>query len=157
MWAGQDPRSDRSMIGIVVFVCRVPPTNHIPWCHRGKTSPNMWSKVEGLVMCVMHCGVRGHVARFCSERRLAQSRYYEQPPVSPRRNSPRGSGRWTRDTYFGSGFQQNPRSDTSIGNGFRQTTRGDLPSSVRSLTPPTVRQRRSPSPSRRAISPPPGN
>ncbi|KAH6939651.1 hypothetical protein HPB50_020284 [Hyalomma asiaticum] len=56
MWAGQDPRSDRSTIGIVVIVCRVPPTNHIPWCHRGKTNPNMWSKVEGLVMCVMHRG-----------------------------------------------------------------------------------------------------
>lgn len=103
------------------------------------------------------CGVRGHVARFCPERRRGQPRFYENPPASPRRNNRPGSARWTRDTYFGNSFQQNSRGDTFMGNNYRQNTRSDSPASVRSLTPPTARRRRSPSPGRRVTSPPPGN
>ncbi|KAH6940176.1 hypothetical protein HPB50_026150 [Hyalomma asiaticum] len=56
MWAGEDLRSIRSTIGIVVIICRAPPTNHIPWCHHGKTNPDTWTKVEGVTVNVLHPG-----------------------------------------------------------------------------------------------------
>lgn len=91
-----------------------------------------------------HCGVRGHIARFCPERRRAPLPQYERPPASSRRTSTRGDYRWPPNSYYRNDIQQSYRSDS--------------PASVRSVTPPTSRQRRSPSPGRRRLtSPPPGN
>ncbi|KAH6924064.1 hypothetical protein HPB50_011014 [Hyalomma asiaticum] len=86
--------------------------------HRQYAEPSPKSGDMREVPPCFHCGVRGHVVRFCAERRRAHSRYYEQPPPVPRWNCQRSSVRWIRDSYFGNGFQQNSRSYTSFGNGF---------------------------------------
>ncbi|KAH8021769.1 hypothetical protein HPB51_016848 [Rhipicephalus microplus] len=103
-----------------------------------------------------NCGLRGHVAQFCGQRRHPQQRYYKGSSAS-RQNHWRGAMRSMRDAYVGDGFQQTTHSDTHVGRTFHRNSRNDSPSSVRSLTPPTTRRFRSPSPGRRVTSPPPGN
>ncbi|KAH8034288.1 hypothetical protein HPB51_022738 [Rhipicephalus microplus] len=70
----------------------------------------------------LYCGVRGHVARFCSERHRSPLPQYQRPPASSRRASTRRNYRWRPDGYYQTDFQQ--------------TFRSDSPASVRSVTPP---------------------
>ncbi|KAH7985803.1 hypothetical protein HPB52_025394 [Rhipicephalus sanguineus] len=126
-----------------------PPTMVSSWDdHRYTVPRGRFGDVREAPVC-FNCGFRAHVARFCAQRRRAPQRHYEGPPPSPRQNSWRGGVRSMPDTYVGHGFQQNARSDTHVGRNFHQNFRSDSPSSVRSLTPPTARRRRSPSPGRR--------
>lgn len=85
------------------------------------------------------CGITGHISRYCRRRRQA-TRY--EPPRTFYRSEADDShynGHWPRGSI--------PRG--------QPPARHHSPASDRSLTPPTFRQRRSPSPRRR--SPPPEN
>lgn len=90
------------------------------------------------------CGVRGHVARFCPQRRRMSAPSTERPRTFYRRNNHPGDR---------ANWPPGPDSRTP----YRLNYRSDSPASVRSLTPPPGRQHRSPSPLRRLTSPPPGN
>lgn len=85
------------------------------------------------------CGSTGHIARYCRQHR--------QPRRTPPMFSPPGT-RTSHDPWTSS----LPTDRFS-----REIRRSDSPASDRSLTPPINRPRRSPSPRRRASSPPPGN
>ncbi|XP_077565130.1 uncharacterized protein LOC144180728 [Haemaphysalis longicornis] len=88
------------------------------------------------------CGVAGHISRFCRRRSPGSS-------AGPRFTWPRGSNynpnRWS------------PPFPPTGNNQHLNGPRNGSPASDRSLTPPPLRQRQSPSPRRRPLSPPPGN
>lgn len=86
------------------------------------------------------CGSEGHVVRYCPHRR--QSRR-SPPTFSPPGNRTSHDPR-TANSFPGDRFSH-------------ETRRSDSPASERSLTPPTNRYRRSPSPRRRSPPPPSGN
>lgn len=92
------------------------------------------------------CGVRGHIARFCPSRRRPRTTFSDRPAMLARRSQQPDYAYWPSDS-------------TAQKHGHRPNIRSDSPASVRSLTPPTTRQRRSPSPRPRPrlSSPPPGN
>ncbi|KAH8042815.1 hypothetical protein HPB51_025867 [Rhipicephalus microplus] len=136
---------------------RQPPTLVSSWDHHGHMAPRgRFGGVREAPVCY-NCGFRGHVARFCGQRRGPQQRYYDGLSASSRQNRWRSGMRSMRDAYVGDGFQHTTHSDTHVGRNFHQNIRNDSPSSVRSLTPPTTRRFRSPSPGRRVTSPPPRN
>ncbi|XP_075738635.1 uncharacterized protein LOC119166784 [Rhipicephalus microplus] len=136
---------------------RQPPTMVSSWDDHGHMAPRgKYGDVREAPVCY-NCGFRGHVARFCGQRRRPQQRYYEGSSASSRQNRWRGGMRSMRNAYVRDGFHQMTRSDTHVGRDFHRNLRNDSPSSVRSLTPPTTRRFRSPSPGRRVTSPPPGN
>ncbi|XP_077532506.1 uncharacterized protein LOC144144881 [Haemaphysalis longicornis] len=91
------------------------------------------------------CGVAGHISRYCRRRR--QGTRYEPPRVFYRSEAgdSRYDDHWPTSSFSGG---QPPTRHNS-------PARHDSPASDRSVTPPILRRRRSPSPRRR--SPPPGN
>ncbi|KAH7983397.1 hypothetical protein HPB52_011653 [Rhipicephalus sanguineus] len=67
-----------------------PPTMVSSWDdHRYTVPRGRFGDVREAPVC-FYCGFRGHVARFCAQRRRAPQRHYEGPPPSPRQNSWRG-------------------------------------------------------------------
>ncbi|KAH7973300.1 hypothetical protein HPB52_023365 [Rhipicephalus sanguineus] len=75
-----------------------PPTMVSSWDdHRYTVPRGRFGDVREAPVC-FYCGFRGHVARFCAQRRRAPQRHYEGPPPSPRQNSWRGGMRTMRDT-----------------------------------------------------------
>ncbi|KAH7982620.1 hypothetical protein HPB52_006172 [Rhipicephalus sanguineus] len=78
------------------------------------------------------CGVRGHIARFCPSRRRPRTTFSDRPAMLPRRNQQPDYTYWPSDS-------------SAQKHGYRPNIRSDSPASVGSLTPPTTRQRRSPS------------
>lgn len=82
------------------------------------------------------CGVPGHIARYCHRRQQRAPRFNSYTPRVP------ADEPWPYPTSF-QRLQQG------------RANRSDSPVSDRSLTPPPTRQRRSPSPRRRSLSPPP--
>lgn len=87
------------------------------------------------------CGMTGHIQRFCRRRRQLPT--YRAPDAYPQRSS------YRLDSSWHPGVLPTPSGQNA--------QRSGSPSSDRSLTPPTMRPRRSPSPRRRPMSPPPGN
>lgn len=85
------------------------------------------------------CGIAGHIARFCRRQREPTSRY-RSPSEFPPAGTGHNNGHWPAYS----------RSTSRRGN-----HRGSSPASDRSLTPPSGRLHRSPSPGRRLSSPPP--
>ncbi|KAH8028030.1 hypothetical protein HPB51_012616 [Rhipicephalus microplus] len=91
---------------------RQPPTMVSSWDDHGHmASRGMFGDVREAPVCY-NCGFRGHVARFCGQRRRPQQRYYEGPSPSSRQNRWRGGMHSMRDVYVGDGFQQTTHSDT---------------------------------------------
>ncbi|XP_077529327.1 uncharacterized protein LOC144141670 [Haemaphysalis longicornis] len=88
------------------------------------------------------CGLVGHISRFCRRRRQGPN---DDPTYTfPRPNNLNPGTRWYPPL-------SSTRNDQPTG------PRNGSPASDRSLTPPPLRQRQSPSPRRRPMSPPPGN
>ncbi|KAH7997466.1 hypothetical protein HPB51_026407 [Rhipicephalus microplus] len=93
---------------------RQPPTMVSSWDDHGHMAPRgRFGDVREAPVCY-NCGFRGHVARFCGQRRRPQQRYYEGPSPSSRQNRWRGGMRSMRDAYVGDGFQQTTHSDTHV-------------------------------------------
>lgn len=92
------------------------------------------------------CGVRGHIARFCPMRRNPRSTFPQRSATFAQRSQRPDYTYW-------------PPNPTDERHAYQPINRSDSPGSVRSLTPPTTRPPRSPSPRRRSrmSSPPPGN
>ncbi|KAH8030082.1 hypothetical protein HPB51_006514 [Rhipicephalus microplus] len=109
---------------------RQPPTMVSSWDDHAHMAPRgRFGDVREAPVCY-NCGFRGHVARFCGQRRRPQQRYYEGPSPSSRQNRWRGGMRSMRDAYDGDGFQQTIHSDTHVGRNFHRNLRNDSPSSV---------------------------
>ncbi|KAH8033973.1 hypothetical protein HPB51_018442 [Rhipicephalus microplus] len=85
------------------------------------------------------CGITGNIAQFCRRQREPTSRY-RSPSEFPPAGTGHNNGHWFAYS----------RSTSRWGN-----HRGSSPASGRSLTPPSGRLHRSPSPGRRLSSPPP--
>ncbi|KAH8022733.1 hypothetical protein HPB51_002986 [Rhipicephalus microplus] len=91
---------------------RQPPTMVSSWDDHGHMAPRgRFGDVREAPVCY-NCGFRGHVARFCGQRRRPQQRYYEGSSASSRQNRWRSGMRSMRDAYVGDGFQQTTHSDT---------------------------------------------
>lgn len=94
-----------------------------------------------------NCGIVGHIARFC-RRRSTITR--QDTPQNYSGSPPRNFGNfWSPNSFPGANFRESDRT------GPRRNASPAI--SDRSLTPPTGRPHRSPSPRRRSGSPPPGN
>lgn len=89
------------------------------------------------------CGVTGHISRFCRRRSPGSS-------AGPRFT-------WPRRSNYNPGNRWSPPFPPTGNNKQPNGPRNGSPASDRSLTPPPLRQRQSPSPRRRPLSPPPGN
>ncbi|KAH8026651.1 hypothetical protein HPB51_023415 [Rhipicephalus microplus] len=91
---------------------RQPPTMVSSWDDHGHMAPRGRFGDVREAPVFYNCGFRGHVARFCGQRRRLQQRYCEGPSPSSRQNRWRGGMRSMRDAYVGDGFQQTNHSDT---------------------------------------------
>ncbi|KAH8019440.1 hypothetical protein HPB51_019462 [Rhipicephalus microplus] len=89
---------------------RQPPTMASSWDdHRYMAPRGRFYDVREAPVCY-NCGLSGHVALFCGQRRRPQQCYYEGSPAC-RLNRWRGGMRSMRDAYVEDGFQQTTNSD----------------------------------------------